>query len=147
MPKQTNSDDNPLPLWAERDVTFKKLSPAQQRDVRQIVCPLYQRFVLQPQDPLERSCGISVIHLIWSELLKQCSLASLSFARDDYSETPRGRQFNELLQLLNAKCQLSTLLIRLRQHPLEPSPCPNPGPFLFPIEAALLPQTNPEGIT
>ena len=141
MPDTT--DTPTLPLWAERDVTFKKLSPDQQRHVRQIVCPLYKQFVLDPQDPLERSCGVSVIHLIWSELLKQCSLASLSYTRENYSETPRGQQFDELFRLLNAKYQLSTLLIRLRQHPLKPSTPPDLAPSPFPIEAAILPPTAP----
>ena len=141
----TTPNDPPLPLWAERDVAFKKLSPDQQQTLRQIVCPLYQQFVLQPHDPLERSCGISVIHLIWSELLKQCALASLDYSRDDYSETRRGQQFAELFQLLNAKCQLSTLLIQLRRHPLK-QPAYTPL-AMFPFDSALLPPPVPEYTT
>jgi hypothetical protein len=141
MPKPTTTcDEAPLPLWAERDVAFKKLSPDQQHSLRQIVGPLYQQFVVEPHDPLERSCGISVIHLIWSELLKQCALASLNYSRDDYSETRRGQQFTELFQLLNAKCQLSTLLIQLRRHPLERTA----NPAMFPFDSALLPTPVPE---
>lgn len=149
MPKQSHTqttapDENPLPLWAERDVAFKKLSPTQQAELRQIVCPLYQRFVLDPHDPLERSCGVSIIHLIWSELLKQCELASLSYSNPDYSETRRGQHFSELFALLNAKCQLSSLLILLRQHPLTPLTSSEPNSALFPLDAALLTTNIPE---
>ncbi len=141
------TDELPLPLWAERDVTFKKLSPDQQHSIRQIVAPLYQQLVVQPHDPLERSSGISVIHLVWSELLKQCALAPLSYFCDDYSETRRGQQFPELFRLLNAKYQLSTLLIQLRRYPLEQAACPQADPAMFPLGSALLAPPAPEYTT
>lgn len=140
MPQQAPTEtafpaDQPLPPWAEADVTFRKLSTPQQRAIVHIVSPLYQHLVLQPQDPVERSCGVSVIHLIWSELLKQCELASLSYSASDYSETRRGRQFNELFGLLKAKCELSSLLVRLRQHPLKPSTSAEPVfSAVFPLD-------------
>ena len=146
MPKQAPEKAavpsvGPLPPWAEHDVTFEKLSDHQQHEVRQIVSPLYQRLVLQPHDPLERSCGVSVIHLIWSELLKQCELASLRLLKYRILRNPSRPTIFRTVR--SPERQMPTLLAPHSDYAsthwnLQHSPTPPPQPC-FPLDSIPLP--------
>jgi len=63
------------PLWLPSGVNFARLPKVVQDGVRDIVDPLYQEYVRNAPDLLERTNGQSLVHLVWLELLDQAKLA------------------------------------------------------------------------
>ena len=129
----------PLPPWLQNDFFFNNLPEPHQQAIRHIIQPLYDRFVLQPTDPLERATGTSLVYLLWSELLKQAEIASTPFGNYPSDELNRRMLMEDLFLILGPKSQIASLLVRLRQLKTEP----DEPQFPFPIPAALTNDTHP----
>jgi hypothetical protein len=71
---QQSTSPGPRPLWIPPEVRFDELSPALQRGIKEIVDPAYDQLVLQAQTAIERSSGLTYVHLLWVELVEQIDL-------------------------------------------------------------------------
>jgi hypothetical protein len=71
-PPSTSS--GPRPLWIPPGLKFDALAPALQGAIKDIVDPAYDELVLQAQTALERSSGLTYVHLLWLELVEQIDL-------------------------------------------------------------------------
>ena len=130
--QQTCPEPDTLPPWIQNDFFFKNLPKQHQQAIREIVQPLYERFVLRPTDHLERATGSSVIYLLWTELLKQAEIATSPCC--DGSVLRRRMLMDDLFLILGPKSQMSALLVRLRQTKSDPQH--DEPPFPFPLPAA-----------
>ncbi len=130
--QRTDQDADPLlPPWIQNDFFFKTLPEQHQKAIHSIILPLYERFVLQPTDHVERATGSSVIYLLWTELLKQAEIAAAPFDDDSVGLLHRRMLMDDLFLILGPKSRMSALLVRLRQVKSEPQP--DEHPFRFPL--------------
>jgi hypothetical protein len=128
-PKRTPSRKRPRPsrnAAAERDPDVPYWLPAGDRwndlpaEIRQavprILVPAYRRFVLDAPGELERSIGLTLVHLMWLEL---CGQTQLAVAAADPTALAAILQnpddmIDRHLHLVTTKCQTAELLVKLR---------------------------------
>jgi hypothetical protein len=85
--------------------------------IRELVQPAYERLVLAPDDPLERTLGVTLAHLLWLEVLQQFDL------KRHYVETSAvlrlaenpGPAIEQHLRILYAKVKVGHFLARVRE--------------------------------
>jgi len=89
--------------------------------VHDILVPAYQRFVEQAQDELERSTGITFVHLLWMEICQQVRMAlplSTPLAIPDPLALAPPESVRELfaqyLQVMEAKKGITEILLKMR---------------------------------
>jgi hypothetical protein len=105
-----------LPYWLPSGDYWDGL-PREIRDaVPRILGPAYRKFVLEAGGELERSLGLTLVHLIWLEVCDHVRMAlaaadslSLAAALND-PDAMIARHLN----LITAKCQTAELLVKLR---------------------------------
>jgi len=81
-----------------------------------VVQPVYERLVVQSDDPLEKSLGVTVSHLLWLEILQQMDL------KRDYTQVTAVLELaadhrpliEQHLRILDTKVKVGYLLARLR---------------------------------
>jgi hypothetical protein len=84
--------------------------------VPRILAPAYRQFVLDAPGELERSIGLTLVHLIWLELCGQVQLAVVAAdpsSLDAILQDP-GEMIDRHLRLATIKCQTAELLVKLR---------------------------------
>ena len=99
------------------DDTLEFVSPEVRQAIAEVVQPVYERFVLAVEDPLEKSLGLTVAHLVWLEVLQQFDL------KREYTQVlavlglpdDRGAAIDQHLRIIDSKVKLGYLLIRLRE--------------------------------
>jgi hypothetical protein len=127
----------PTPVWAPDGVDLKFVPDEVRRAVADVVQPAYEQLVLDVDDPLEKTIGVTVSHLLWLEILQQADLkreytkitAVLGLSDDHHAA------IDQHLRIIDAKVKLGYLLARLRDqrrlapdHPPAPLPLPSPAP-------------------
>ncbi len=130
-PPATSQHGPDLPYWLPSGDYWDGL-PREIRDaVPRVLAPAYRKFVLDAPGELERSLGLTLVHLIWLEVCDHVRMAvatadplSLAATLND-PDAMIARHLN----LITAKCQTAELLVKLRlvtdtlnAPPLLPSP-------------------------
>jgi hypothetical protein len=76
MSKSAENSPSPVrPFWIPPDLKVDQLSPAMQLAIAQILNPAYEELVVLAQSEIERSMGLTHVHLLWHELIQQIDLA------------------------------------------------------------------------
>jgi hypothetical protein len=133
-----------VPYWIPNDDGWNKLPQQVREAVPIILAPAYRRFVLEAPGELERSIGLTLVHLTWLELRNQIELAVASDPNsfEAMLKNPED-MLDRHLRLATAKCQAAELLLKVQlvQNALQRSgtspalpPLPRPAPVLPPIE-------------
>lgn len=119
------------PYWLPTGEEFKKLPERLQHAIRLILQPAYQELVVDSQHALSQSTGLTIVHLMWLEMLDQLEIGlphsgsqqepdvlSGSGAKDGRLEA-----IDRLLRTVGAKHRASEFLQRMREfrtkHPFE----------------------------
>ncbi len=105
-----------VPVWAPEGFDLHFVPEPVQQAIREVVDPVYERFVRGVDDPLELSLGVTVAHLLWLEVLQQYDLkreyteitAVLGLRRD------RSSAIEQHLRIIQSKVQVGYLMARLR---------------------------------
>lgn len=104
------------PAWIPEDVDFHNMPAPVRQAVADIVEPAYRRLVAEAEDPLERSVGMTIVHLMWLEILEQHEVMQ------DYLKTSildlrqdRCPMIDQHLRTLHAKVKVGYFLSRLRE--------------------------------
>jgi hypothetical protein len=134
--------DDTLPPWLPVGDRWQNLPAAIRQAVPRVLVPAYRQFVLEAPDELQRSIGLTLVHLIWLEVCDQARLSEvvadptcLAAVLNDPE-----KMIDRHLGLVAAKSQTSELLIKLRlvnealarsAAPAPPGlpPPPSPGPY------------------
>lgn len=126
--------------------TWQHLPDGVRQAVSRVLAPAYRRFVLDAPGELERSVGLTLVHLMWLEVCDHVRLAEA--AADPTSlaavlsnpEEMIGRH----LHLAASKCRAAELLTKLRmvREAFEPPPAaalPAPAPLFpgYPVDITL----------
>ena len=105
------------PLWVPEGVDLHFVPEEVQRAIGEVVQPVYERFVLGVDDPLEMSLGVTLAHLLWLEVLQQFDLkreyteiTAVLKLRDDHSSA-----IDQHLRIIYSKVKVGYLLARLRE--------------------------------
>jgi hypothetical protein len=124
-----------LPPWVPNDRELELVPDAVRQAVNQVVQPVYERFVLDSSDPLEKSLGVTVTHLLWLEILQQADL------KREYTEITavlgtqnnHHREIDQHLRIIESKVKVGYLLTHIQElrrrwnrqppdHPTLPEP-------------------------
>jgi hypothetical protein len=97
-------------------VDFASLPKEVRAAVAEILDPLYEQLVVGVPDALEKSTGLTVVHLVWQEILDQQKLGQ-GYQDDPLLESLGNREeiFARHLQLIDVKVKASYVLVRLRE--------------------------------
>jgi hypothetical protein len=128
------------PHWIPTDYRWDRFPEEIRQAVQRVLNPAYRRFVLEAPGELERSMGLTLVHLMWLELCGQVQLAVA--AADSHSieaicQDP-DRLIDRHLHLVATKCQTAELLVKLRVMTEMLNP---PAPQL-PPPAATVPESD-----
>ena len=115
--KARSPPTSPAPLWVPNDVDLHLVPDEVRQAITQIVQPVYERFVIASDDPLEKSPGVTATHLLWLEILQQADL------KREYSEITavlgtqkdHGRDIDQHLRIIKSKVKVGYLLTRIRE--------------------------------
>ncbi|MBU4270717.1 MAG: hypothetical protein KKA28_02455 [Planctomycetes bacterium] len=121
-----------VPHWLSADGCWIKMPEDMRQMVSRILTPAYRRFVLDAPGELERSVGMTMVHLMWLELCGQVQLGMV-VADPKSLEAILGNpedMIDRHLRLTMTKCQTAELLLKLQmvkgmlQHPsFSGGPC------------------------
>jgi hypothetical protein len=123
--------DPNLPHWLPVGDDWDGLPKSIRQAVPLILAPAYRRFVVEAPGELERSFGLTLVHLMWLELCDQAKLVAAVDPNSLDAVLGNSEQLTERhLHLVSAKCQTAELLVKLRllNETLETGPlCRRPG--------------------
>ena len=104
------------PAWVPDNVDFDKMPEAVRQAVAEIIEPAYRRLVTGAEDPLERSVGITIVHLMWLEILQQHE-AKQEYLNTSILNVPHDRYhlIDQHLRTLHTKVKVGYFLSRLRE--------------------------------
>lgn len=111
----TEEVDAPRPFWIPDGVNFDSLPAELKIAITGIVDPAYNELVLSAASGLEQSTGLTIVHLLWLEILDQIQLGK-GFAEN--SDEPDAFKHREKkiacsLRLVGAKIKTSNFLLRI----------------------------------
>lgn len=107
----------PRPLWIPAGLDFATLDPRLQKAILEIVDPCYEELVLQAATALERSSGLTYVHVLWLELID-----ALDLNKDLAVTLPQGEglgpyepQMGRYLRLIAQKDKLGKFLLEVQK--------------------------------
>jgi hypothetical protein len=109
--------DAPRPYWVPTGVDFDRLPDELRAAIVGIVNPAYRELVLASRDELEKASGVTIISLLWLELLDQVQMGrDLTDPGTIFSPSKeRENLIARHLRLSNAKIKASGFLLRLHE--------------------------------
>ena len=105
-----------MPAWVPEDVDFDKMPEAVRQAVAEIIEPAYRQLVTEAADPLERSVGVTLVHLMWLEILEQYE-TNQEYLKTSILNVPQDRfaTIDQHLRTLHTKVKVGYFLTRLRE--------------------------------
>ncbi len=105
------------PLWALDDAALDDVPDEVKGAIDDVVRPAYLRFVVETHDPIERSLGMTLVHLMWLEVLQQHHAQTEYRTFNCMLGLPDGgyEQMNQQLRLLQGKVRLGQFLVKLQE--------------------------------
>jgi hypothetical protein len=121
-PKKLKTKDpkpkpNPdLPYWLPTDHRWKDLPEELRQAIPRILTPAYRRFVREATGEMERSMGLTLVHLMWLELCGHCQLAVAAANPESIHAILQNPDdlIDRHLRLVATKCQTAELLTKIR---------------------------------
>ena len=116
IPTSDTTASTPRPFFVPSGVNFDELPENLKVAIAGVIGPAYDRLVLQAEDGLEKSSGVTFIHLLWLEVLDQLELAQgLEKSRHLETSEERSKQIDRHLRVVGAKSKISHFLFRLKE--------------------------------
>ena len=117
-----------MPQGVDLEVVPKEVREA----VAELIQPVYERLVLEVDDPLEKSLGVTVAHLLWLEVLQQFDMKReyVQFAAVLGLSENRGPMIEQHLRIIHSKVRVGYFLARLRELRQQWDQRPAGGPSL-----------------
>jgi hypothetical protein len=104
------------PFWIPTNVQFDSLPQALQAAIIEIVNPAYQELVLEAPSPLEKAAGLSLVHLLWLEIVEQYDLGRAMARMLPRGESSAAHQeaIGRHLRLVGVKERFGKFVLQLR---------------------------------
>jgi hypothetical protein len=109
-------DRDVIPPWLPVGNRWNELPEAVRDAVPRILVPAYREFVLDAPDELQRSVGLTLVHLLWLEVCDQMRLVEVVADPTSLATTLNdpNKMIDRHLNLVAAKGQTAELLVKLR---------------------------------
>jgi hypothetical protein len=108
--------DPPRPFFIPGGVDFEKLPEELRAAIRGVIDPAYRRLVQGARDGLEKSLGVTAVHLLWLEVLDQFELAAgLDGKLHPAASEERCQLIDRHIRVIGAKTKASQFLLRLHE--------------------------------
>ena len=108
--------NSPRPFFVPSDINFDDLSEELKAAIGGVIDPAYRQLVVEAGDELARSVGVTIVHLLWLEIIDQFELAEeLDHALRPSATDKRQKLIERHLRLVNAKSKAGNFLLRLRE--------------------------------
>jgi hypothetical protein len=122
-------DPDQLPPWLPTGNRWNDLPEALRQAVPRVLIPAYRQFVLDAADQLQRSAGMTLVHLLWLELCNQMHMVDAVADPMSLAATVNDpeRMIDRHLTLVAAKSQTTELLAKLRLIGETLAAVPRPG--------------------
>jgi hypothetical protein len=106
-----------LPYWIPDTLEFGRFSEELQAAICGIINPAYRELVEQARDGLQKSAGLTVIWLMWLEILDHIQLGQSLTSSPSMTETSKEREqlITRHLRLVGSKVKASSFLLRLHE--------------------------------
>ncbi len=137
--EQSHQDgDSSRPYWIPTGVDFDRFPAELRTAIREIINPAYRELVEQARDGLEKSAGLTVIWLLWLEIVDHIQMAhTFTTARSIMQMSEEREQLiTRHLRLAGSKIKASSFLLSLhafeQEHGLMPGCSPNAGASIDP---------------
>ena len=106
------------PFWMPPGADSADLPRELQIALKTVIDPTYRELVCQAEHPLARSTGVTILNLLWLEMVDQLQLARLApdeglLKPEMLLAEPRYRQIERHLSTVNAKLKASELYMRI----------------------------------
>src|SRR5262245_22990136 len=110
------------PLWVPEHVSFDKLPPALQQAIVDIFNPAYEQLVLEAPTALERSTGLSYMHLLWLELVGQQEIGRAMYPASGSPADQKNAQkkISQYIALVQSKTSVGKFLLQIRKYNERP---------------------------
>ncbi len=101
--------------WVPPGIQLDVLPPSVLKTLAEVLDPMYEQLVRRAADPLEQSAGLSVLNIMWLEVLGQLDLGR-SYVHDAFLHDlmERDKSIEGHLRLIDAKMRVGYFLARLR---------------------------------
>jgi hypothetical protein len=105
-----------LPPWLPTGERWEALPQNLRQAVPRLLVPAYRQFVLDAPDELQRSVGLTLVHLFWLELCNQARLSEVVADPTCLAAVLNNPEemIDRHLNLVAAKGQTTELLVKLR---------------------------------
>lgn len=109
-------DRDTLPPWLPVGSRWNDLPQEIRQAVSRILVPAYRQLVLDAPDELQRSTGLTLVHLLWLELCNQIHMVDVVADPTSFAATMNNpeKMIDQHLNLVAAKSQTAELLVKLR---------------------------------
>ena len=109
-------DAEARPPWLPTGDRWNDLPEAIRQAVPSVVVPAYRQFVLDAPDELQRSIGLTLVHLLWLEICDQARLTEVVADPSSLAAVLNNpeQMIDRHLNLVAAKSQTAELLVKLR---------------------------------
>jgi hypothetical protein len=143
-----------IPLWAPDGADLKVVPPEIRQAIAQLIQPIYEQFVLNASDGLEKSLGITITHLLWLEILEQLDIKREYVQIEAVLHITHNRpeMIDRHLHLLDSKLRFGYFLVRIKELQQRlaavktqlPPPLNIDNPILIPTNLAPIQSPSPE---
>jgi hypothetical protein len=105
------------PVWSPQGVDLDRVPPEIRQAITELIQPVYEQYVLQSKDALEKSLGASMAHLLWLEVLDQVDIRREYINVDAVVHVTINRpaMVERHLRLLGSKLKITHFLLRLNE--------------------------------
>jgi len=106
-----------VPIWAPDGVDLKVVPPEIRQAIAQLIQPIYEQFVVNASDGLEKSLGITITHLLWLEILEQLDIKREYVQIEAVLHITHNRpeMIDRHLRLLDSKLRFGYFLLRIKE--------------------------------
>ncbi len=119
MTQASNPQDGSLslPYWIPDDVDFGRFPAELRTAIAEVINPAYRELVEQAREGLEKSAGLTVIWLMWLEILDHIQLGHSLTSSPSMTEASKEREqlITRHLRLVGSKVKASSFLLRLHE--------------------------------
>jgi hypothetical protein len=134
-----------LPLWAPDGVDLKVVPLEVRQAITELIQPIYEQYVVNASDGMEKSLGITIVHLLWLEILEQFDIKSeyLQIEAVLHISHNRPEKIDRHLRLIDSKLRVGYFLLRIKElrtrlaHQAQlPPPLAADAPIVIPTNIA-----------
>jgi len=106
-----------IPLWAPDGVDLEVVPPEIKQAIAELVQPIYEQFVVNASDALEKSIGITISHLLWLEILEQLDIKREYIQIEAVLNISHNRpeMIERHLRLIDSKLRIGYFLLRIKE--------------------------------